>query len=119
MTGKVEFTQGADFGDITVIEPNEREVFAVVELKDLNVSIPASGFSLYAGASEVQISNVTVQYQTNYMWVVQFKIERNTSGMVKFGYIDILASVKQTPTQNYISNILPLRINVTQHPSSY
>ena len=119
VTGKVEFAPGGDFGDITLIEPNEREVYAVVELKDLDVSLPASGFSLYAGASEVQISNVKVQYQTNYMWVVQFKIERNTSGMVKFGYIDILASPKSTPTQNYISNILPLRINVTQHPSSY
>lgn len=121
MVGVVEETQAPVVVENTpIVEPNEVNLTLHVELTNISeTNLPPSSFVLYAGARELQISNTQINYMgAEYMWTVSLKVEKNTSGMVKTGYIDILAYAKSTPSQNYISEILPLRINITQHPSS-
>ena len=121
VTANIQFISGAEIGDIVVIEPNERDVDIFVEIKDISEpGLQPNRFVLNAGGNGIQISNTQVQYLGNgYMWKVTTHIDRNTSLGVKFGTIDVLAYVTSASGQNYISEIMPLRVNVTQHPSSY
>ena len=103
-----------------IIEPNEVVLPPItVQLNNISENLPWNQFELNVGPDNLQISNVVINHLAEFIWQITLKVDRNTSGMVKFGHLHILAYAKSVPGQNYTSNIMPLSIDVTQHPSSY